>query len=132
MNLVETMKRLLEEERAQVLLLEQLAFYSRSKEANSLLASIRHDAAVSCEGLHSLIMQRGETVTNEISDLLEKVMDLTSWEEQFRYLIQEENHVLQMIDAVAQEDMTEHEVSLMRNLRNIHAGNIQKYRRLSG
>ncbi|MEW6719269.1 MAG: hypothetical protein AB1346_02335 [Thermodesulfobacteriota bacterium] len=132
MTLIEVMQKLLEKERGKVICLEQLAFFASDKNVNKLLASIRHAAAVSCEGLHSWIMQRGGTTTNEVADLLDKVMDLPSWQAQFECLMQEEQEMVRMIEGLADENLSPDEIVFLRNQKSLHLENIQKYRALLG
>lgn len=132
MTVIDVMQKLLEKERGKVICLEQLAFFAQDRNVNKQLASIRHAAAVSCDGLHSWIMERGGTPTNEIAGLVDKVMDLPSWQAQFECLMQEEQEMVRMIEEIAQEKMGPEEAVFLRNQKSLHLENIQNYRMLLG
>ncbi|MBE0603453.1 MAG: hypothetical protein IH611_07475 [Deltaproteobacteria bacterium] len=132
MTVVERMQKLLEAERSRVICLEQLAFLSPKKDVNRMLSAIRNDASTACEMLHSLILQREDKPTDEISELAGAIMDLDSFEAQIAFLAEDEADVIRQIEEFPPEELTEAEKSYFEGLWHQHNRTIEKFKMLQG
>ncbi len=132
MTVVERMQKLLEAERSRVICLEQLAFLSSNKNVNRMFSSVRNDASTACEILHSLILQREDKPTDEVSELAGAIMDLDSFEAQVAFLAEDEADVIRQIEEFPPEELTEAEKSYFEGLWHQHHRSIEKYKILLG
>ncbi len=130
MTTIEKLQKLLEAERSRVICLEQIAFLSPTKEINRLFSSMRNDASVACEALHSMILDRGGYTTTEVSELAEKIMELDSMDAILDYLIRDEKDVIRQIEEIPPEELKQQEMEYVKSLWHQHTRAVENCGRL--
>jgi hypothetical protein len=125
MTLIERMQELLKAERAGLVCFEQMAFLASHKEVNHFFVSARNNAAVFCEGLHSLIMLRDAAPEAAIGEFAENVMALESEKERVDLVAKEMEWVVRKIDELPQQELNEQEVAFFTRMRDTYNTNFQ-------
>ncbi|MBP2673167.1 MAG: hypothetical protein H6Q84_7 [Deltaproteobacteria bacterium] len=125
MTLIERMQELLEAERAGLVCFEQMAFFASHKEVNHFFMSARNNAAVFCEGLHSLIMQRKASPTNAVGALSEKVMALETEKERIELIAKAIEWLLGRIDGLPQDELSEDEIGFFTRMRSAYGDSLE-------
>ena len=130
MTLVDRMQELLEAERAGVKCLDAMADNASDMGKKELFALFRNDEGKFCAGLFGLVQMRGAVPTKNVGAFADKVLALPTEGEQVGLLIKGQAWVVRKIDEIPPAEMNPEEKSFFADMREVHAVNIDKCRKL--
>lgn len=124
MELVERLNRLLEAERAGVVVMDMLAKEEDEGDVKERLLEIRNDEGKCCKGLFAMIKDRGVAPTGKTGDFVGKVQSLEKKEDRLSLLVRGQEWVVRKVKELPTDDLTEVEKKFVRDMIAGHEVNI--------